>query len=295
MNRKWLMNRKLLTSLAAAGVLVISSGVARAQGPHRGGPPGGPFGPMELLGFQGGHDGKVVKGAPFSATAASDTTHTLSDGTVIHRTAQINLSRDSQGRSRHELTTSSLGPLANSGAPKTMVMISDPVAGVKYMLNTGEKVAHSMPMHAKGANASADAGTGAGAFHQKMAAEMAAEEASGLLKKESLGTQVINGVSAEGTRITKTIPAGKIGNDRAMQIVSERWYSPDLQIVVKSTHSDPQTGTTTYQLTNIQKTEPAASLFTVPADYTVTAGHPGGHHRRSPGGAAAGAPPPATE
>jgi hypothetical protein len=289
------MNRKLLTNLAVAGLLVISSGVARAQGPHHGGPPGGPFGPMELLGFEGGHDGKVVKGAPFSATATSDTTHTLSDGTLIHRTAQINLSRDSQGRARHELTTSSLGPLANSGAPKTMVMISDPVAGVKYMLNTGEKVAYKVTKPS-GAGA-ADAGTGADAFHQKMEAEMAAEEASGLLKKESLGTQVINGVSAEGTRITKTIPAGKIGNDRAMQVVSERWYSPDLQIVVKSTHSDPQTGTTTYQLTNIQKTEPAASLFAVPADYTVTAGHPGGHHRGGPGAAGMGAnaPPPATE
>jgi hypothetical protein len=280
------MNRKLLMSLAIGGALVISASVTKAQGPHHGGPPGGPFGPMELLGFEGGHDGKVVKGAPFSATATSDTTHMLSDGTVIHRTAQINLSRDSQGRSRHELTTSSLGPLANSGAPKTMVMISDPVAGVHYMLNTGEKVAHKMSMPAN--NGAANEGN---TFHQKMAAEMAAEEASGLLKKESLGTQVINGVSAEGTRITKTIPAGKIGNDRAMQIVSERWYSADLQIVVKSTHSDPQTGTTAYQVSNIQKTEPAASLFAVPSDYTVQTGGPRGHHHGGPGAEAPPAPP----
>jgi hypothetical protein len=276
------MNCKLLMSLIIVGALVITTGTASAQGPHRGGPGFG--GPMELMGFEGGHGGKVVKGAPFSANATSDTTHTLSDGTVIHRTAQISLSRDSQGRSRHELTTSGLGPLAASGAPKTMVMISDPVAGVNYMLNAGEKVAHQRAMHAK-----AGAANDGGAFHQKMKTEMASEEASGLLKKESLGSQTVNGVLAEGTRITKTIPAGKIGNDRAIQIVSERWYSPDLQIVVKSTHSDPQTGTTTYQVTNIQKAEPAATLFAVPADYTVKTGGPGGHRRGGPG---AGTPPP---
>jgi hypothetical protein len=121
-----------------------------------------------------------------------------------------------------------------------------------------------------------------------MEAQQASEEAAGLLKKESLGTQVINGISAEGTRITKTVPAGKIGNDKAFQIVSERWYSPDLQIVVKSTRTDPQTGTTTYQVTNIQKTEPAATLFAVPSDFTVTAGRGG----RGPGGPVAGAPAP---
>ena len=76
-------------------------------------------------------------------------------------------------------------------------------------------------------------------------------------------------------------------------MVSERWYSPDLQTVVKSTRSDPRFGTTTFSLTNIQKAEPAAALFTVPADYTVKAGGPGhrgpGHHG-GPGPADAPAP-----
>ena len=239
---------------------------------------------MELMGFEGGH-GKVVKGAPFSATATSETTSTLQDGTVIRRTAQLNLYRDSQGRSRRELTASGFGPLAASGTPKTMVMISDPVAGAHYMLDSTNKVAHKMAMRTPPATADAT-----DTFHQKMEAREASEEAAGLLKKESLGTQVIDGVSVEGTRITKTIPAGKIGNDKAIQIVSERWYSADLQIVVKSTHTDPQFGTTTYTVTNLQKTEPAATLFAVPAGYTVTAG--GGRGRGGPGGPG-GAPAPA--
>jgi hypothetical protein len=87
--------------------------------------------------------------------------------------------------------------------------------------------------------------------------------------KEQLGKQIIEGVEAEGTRTTLTIPAGDIGNERAIEIVSERWYSPELQLVVMSRHSDPRNGETTYKLTNINRTEPAKSLFDVPAGFTV--------------------------
>jgi len=87
--------------------------------------------------------------------------------------------------------------------------------------------------------------------------------------KEQLGKQIIEGVEAEGTRTTVTIPAGDIGNERPIEIVSERWYSPELQLVVMSKHSDPRNGETTYKLTNISRVEPAKSLFEVPAGFTV--------------------------
>ena len=87
--------------------------------------------------------------------------------------------------------------------------------------------------------------------------------------KEQLGKQLIEGVEAEGTRTTVTIPAGDIGNERPIEIVSERWYSPELQLVVMSRHSDPRTGETTYKLTNINRADPAKSLFEVPAGFTV--------------------------
>jgi len=75
-----------------------------------------------------------------------------------------------------------------------------------------------------------------------------------------------------GTRTTRTIAAGAIGNDQPIEVVSETWYSPNLQMVVMSKHSDPQIGETTYKLTNIQQAEPAHSLFEVPANYTVREG-----------------------
>jgi hypothetical protein len=89
---------------------------------------------------------------------------------------------------------------------------------------------------------------------------------------ESLGKQNIEGVEAEGTRTTVTIPAGEIGNERPIEIVSERWYSDELQTVVMSRHSDPRFGENSYRLTNISRTEPARSLFEIPSDYTVKEG-----------------------
>jgi len=90
--------------------------------------------------------------------------------------------------------------------------------------------------------------------------------------KEQLGKQIIEGVEAEGTRTTVTIPAGEIGNERAIEIVSERWYSSELQLVVMTRHSDPRMGETTYKLTNISRADQPKSLFEVPAGYTVKEG-----------------------
>ena len=297
------MNRKIWACSLVGGALLLTAGTFRAQQPPPPGRgPGGPFAErIELMGFEGLNPGKVVKGAPFSATASSETTQTLQDGTTIHRTTSSRLYRDSQGRSRRETTLSGFGPLQASGKARTMITIGDPVAGAHYLLDPEQKVAHKMTP--KGGKRGAWADGNAQAFEQKMQQRMAKEEASGQVKKESLGTQTIMingvGVKAEGTSITRTIPAGQIGNDKPMQIVFERWYSPDLQIVVKSTRSDPRFGTTTYTLTNVQRAEPAAAMFTVPADYTVKEGGLGGprNHRRGfagapPVGGPAEAPPP---
>jgi hypothetical protein len=272
------MNPKIKMCLVLSGILVLSAAAVQAQRHGPDGPP--PFGaPMELMGFEGMHGGKVVKGAPFSATATSETTSTLQDGSVLHRTSQVTMYRDSQGRSRHEATFTGFGPLTASGSPKKMVMISDPVAGVHIMLDDQQKVAHKSALHThSGGAANAESAPG---FTGKMQERMQQDEAAGLLKQESLGTQMINGLVAEGTRTTHTIPVGQIGNEKALQVVSERWYSADLQIVLKSTRTDPRFGTTTYTVTNLQRTEPASSLFTVPAEYTVQTG---GRGPGEPGG-----------
>jgi hypothetical protein len=94
-------------------------------------------------------------------------------------------------------------------------------------------------------------------------------------ESEPLGTKVIEGVEAAGTRSTVTIPAGQMGNEKPLAIVTERWYSSELNTVVMSRHSDPRMGETTFRLTQISRGEPERSLFEVPADYTVKEGGPG--------------------
>jgi hypothetical protein len=80
---------------------------------------------------------------------------------------------------------------------------------------------------------------------------------------------------AEGTRSTITIPAGEMGNELPILVVSERWYSPELKMVLMTKHSDPRMGETVYRLTRLQRAEPTHTLFEVPADYTVKEDEPG--------------------
>jgi len=237
------------------------------------GAPGGPgFHHMELLGIGGFHGGKVVTGAPFSAVAVTTFSHTLADGNKISNTHQVTLSRDSQGRFRKEGSMPPMGELAVD-QPHSFVVIHDPVAGKGFLLNPDKKVARVMPLHDRGPRgAKAAKGIGADVAPSRPDAIDSAEATDPNVTKESLGTQTLNGISAQGTRFTRLIPAGKIGNDKPITVTREVWYSPDLQMVVQSKHSDPRFGDTVYSLTNIQRTEPAASLFTVPSDFTVKEG-----------------------
>ncbi len=88
-------------------------------------------------------------------------------------------------------------------------------------------------------------------------------------KIEKLGLQNIEGVEAEGTRTITTVPAGAIGNERPIESVYETWYSKELQLVVMSKQTDPRFGEQTYRLTNIVRTEPDPSLFSLPTGYRV--------------------------
>jgi len=88
-------------------------------------------------------------------------------------------------------------------------------------------------------------------------------------KVEKLPARQIEGVMAEGVRTTRTIPAGAIGNEQPIAIVTEEWRSPELQVLVLTRTSDPRTGESTYKLLSIQRSEPNAAWFEVPGDYTV--------------------------
>nr|HMS43998.1 hypothetical protein [Pyrinomonadaceae bacterium] len=88
-------------------------------------------------------------------------------------------------------------------------------------------------------------------------------------KTEPLGSKMLEGVKVEGTRTTVEIPAGQIGNDKPLQAVTERWFSPDLQMIVYSRHIDPLAGEQIFRLVNIKLGEPSAELFIAPKDFKV--------------------------
>jgi hypothetical protein len=255
----------------AFALTVLASLCASGQpGPHHMGPPGSGPGDFAFLGGQFGF-GKVVTGAPYSAQVTTQMTQTLADGTHIQRSATASVARDSQGRSRREETMSGIGRLAASsaasgGAARTTVFIHDPVASMSYVLDPNAHTVRQMQISSNG-----------GHFGHGQAASDAAPRARpnrAAATTEDLGTQVIAGVNATGKRITRTISAGAEGNDRDLSVTTETWYSPDLQVVVMSKSSDPRFGERVYQLTNITRAEPDASLFAVPSGYTVQQGRP---------------------
>ena len=238
------------------------------------------------------YEGKRVTGAPYSAQAVTESTQALADGNRIVRKSTAMLYRDSEGRTRREQTFKAIGPLAADGDPGQTIFISDPVAGVDYSLDVRNQTARKMtPMQFSFTmkTPGPDGDKHAMVFEKQAADRIQIERSvvsskiasggpmvmewhgarEGKAKKESLGKQMIEGVEAEGTRSTLTIPAGEIGNERPIEIVSERWYSPELQTVVMTRHSDPRFGETTYKLTNISRTEPERSLFEVPTGYTL--------------------------
>jgi hypothetical protein len=231
---------------------------ALAQNPPA---PGGGFGRARFGGAEVFGGGKVVTGAPYSAQAVTEHIQTLPDGNRIHTTTTANVYRDSQGRTRREQEIGAIGPWAAQGTPRKVISISDPVSGISHVLNPDTQVARQMPFRAR-----------AGAWRGAETTRQKPENPN--IKTESLGTQVIGGVTAQGTRITRTIPAGQVGNQAPLVITIERWYSPELQTDVMRKEVNPQFGETTFQLTNIVRAEPDASLFQVPPSYAIKSGRP---------------------
>jgi len=236
-----------------------------------------------------------VLGAPYSATITNESVQTLADGNRLVQTSTGTTARDSQGRTRQDTVLPPIGNLSAANAPH-LIFIHDPVAQTSYTLNLTEKTAQKMPAlpllagsttGVTGATVTMRVIEGNGAPlppSDAMPTTMAAPAPGIFFEKhlitseqdqgntEDLGSQTIEGVLVNGVRTTHTIPAGQIGNDRPIAIATEVWTSPDLKTVVYSKRSDPRMGEQTFRLTNIVRTEPSPSLFTVPADFKIVEG-----------------------
>jgi hypothetical protein len=241
-------------------------------------------------------DEKLVRNAPFTADATTESVQTLGDGNRMVRKSSARLFRDAAGRTRREHTLDRRGGQTSDGEEPKLIVINDPVAQVNYVIETQTKTVRRMetPPGLMEARRRAFGGGDEASFGVLMptsAAHRRAAEGEDAPpppkpKKEKLEAQMIEGVMAEGTRITVTIPAGEFDNEQPLEITHEQWYSPELQMVVMMKHNDPRFGTTEFRLTNISRGEPDLSLFTPPPGYKTVSPRepfpfPG---RRPPGG-----------
>jgi hypothetical protein len=199
-----------------------------------------------------------VLDAPYSGEIMTELTQTLADGNRIERRAVATVARDSRGRQRREEPLVAIGPMLGGDAGR-IVTISDPVAGTYFSLDPVRRVAVRTHQLVAG-------GIRSGGRH---VLTVTGGDISSETRVEQLGSKEIEGIRADGVRTTMTLPAGAIGNQRPIDVVSEEWFSTELRVVVLSTRSDPRAGDMTYRLTNVVRGEPAPELFQVPADYQI--------------------------
>ena len=226
-----------------------------------------------------GFERKVVKNAPFSAESVTEHVQVYADGNRSVRKSGARLYRDSAGRTRreHTITREGSGVLAPDGQPPRLILITDPVDEIEYRIETRTQTTHrqEVPEALRKARERA-MGDGDGRFGVLMPTSTvrrreAGEEGQPVPQpvREKLGRQTIDGVEAEGTRTTVTIPAGEFDNERPFEITHEEWYSPDLKMIVSMRHVDPRFGETTFRLTNVSRGEQDRALFYPPDGYKV--------------------------
>jgi hypothetical protein len=195
-----------------------------------------------------------ITGAPFRADAVTETTQRLADGNSIERRTRTVIARDGRGRIHREQQALPLGGLL---LDVPLVTITDPAARTHVTLDRERKTAVRVTMRPN------DGRPGGGAPAPASAAGGAS------VRHETLGERDIEGVRADGSRTTMTIPAHAIGNRAPITTVSERWFSVDLQTVVFTRRSDPRFGETVFRLVHIDRSEPPPDLFEIPSDYRI--------------------------
>jgi hypothetical protein len=232
--------------------------------------------------------GTVVLDAPFSADAITRVRETLPDGTQVERVGTARLYRDRAGRVRVEQTIA--GRDAPTADRQIRVTVWSPLLGASdetmsrnpsaipemvYWLDEATRTARRGPRFAAAITvggldtfALPLGGVRFLVFHRHNRSMDVGGLDDADIERASLGRQRVEGIDAVGYRVNRTIPLWQAGNDRPIELVDERWESPELKLVISSSSIDPRTGVVEYRLANIKRTEQPSVLFELPADYT---------------------------
>lgn len=205
----------------------------------------------------------AITGAPYSGEEVTESSQTLNDGTRLTRKIpQQRVYRDWHGRTRVERPILPPAPRPSRVQPAVevdpIVEITDPVAGVQYVLDVQRRVAYRSAVR----TSPPAEGVGISASQGRLPARLPQGA-------ESLGTQTIDGVVVEGVRTTQTIPAGTQGYDRAIVVTTETWTSAELRITMLRKTNDPRSGESTFRIENFSRSEQDMTLFLPPPDYEI--------------------------
>ena len=273
------MKRQWMITIAALGCILPIG--AYGQEPTRVAAVAGQAAPTGIRTVMGAVEARVTPDRPYSAETVNESLQLLPDGNKIHRITVTKVYRDTAGRTRREML--------NEDGTVRSITISDPVSNVSYTLDPATRTAvkssrAAVAVASPGAvtstrTAPGTAVTSVGALPRtpsdapqrvlSMTREGGTLVASSAGAREALDPQVIEGLNATGTRTTTTIPAGQVGNAQEIKVISEQWFSDELQVLVSTRHIDPRSGETIYRLRNVVRGEPDPSLFTLPGDYTL--------------------------
>lgn len=209
--------------------------------------------------IQNGKPEKPVVGLPIIADQSVRNVMHLANGMAVTRELKGHFYRSADGVERYEGTVVSTDP-ANP-APPVLVYILDRVKRTTVLLNA--KLMTATVQHLP------DNATITISF---LALQVQPQFRT--IKQEDVTTNDLGKHTQDmrelvGKRITATIPAGKIGNDQPLQVVSEEWISQQDKLIVKQEEQNPLSGERTFALTNIRSEEPDPALFEIPKGYTV--------------------------
>jgi hypothetical protein len=275
--------KKAMFGAGMAAILLVGAAlVVEAQGPPSlggfgGGQGPGPGGPMagmfEFGGLMGGFGGKVVTGKPVLASFTITHTETLPDNTITNTTTGT-FARGADGSTYRDVKLSAIGPWAVSGKSQEFAYIRNVTTGMQYIVNVTKGTYKAFPIreHNPPQGEKKDQPNGPNSNNETVSDN----------PNEKYPDTLMNAVYPVDHRtVTRVIPAEAIGNKFEIQITSERWYSSDLDLLLKETRTDPRFGTTTYQLSNIRQS-PSSSLFSPDPSFTQVQGegfgkgeHPG--------------------
>jgi hypothetical protein len=201
-----------------------------------------------------------IPNSPFSATVDILSHETLPNGSVNTHTTIAHIARSSSGRIYNERRQ--LVPTSFQGEPALLsAHIYDPSSRLNIFYNPFQRIARESIFTGPPAPPANTVPTRTPANNP-------------YFKQEDIGTQPLGGLTLTGIRKTHIIPAAMSTTGKDIAIVDEYWYSPDLSIYMIIKHNDPRTGEQIVAVSSVDRHEPDASIFTIPASYKIVDENP---------------------